>query len=598
MKKITLSLIIFCVTLLGAFSQKHDFKWVLGFSTLDNPYDSAWGITTIDFDTPDGNPIMSYGGNKKIDFIGACTSISDTEGKYLFSCNGSCLEDSSDQLLKNSDFLAANYQYPGPGEPSPQGVLILPYPGIENKFILFHKEDQLFNDYGLASSSLLFSEIEFNKQYPKGIMTKKRVPLIKDTLSSSCLSTVKHANGRDWWIIVSEDNHIGYYVLLLSNTGVKLISKQNFVGRKIGGGIGQSCFSNDGKYLATATSDDIRQLRYNNLYFFKFDRCSGILDNTSIIKFPYRELTWATGCAFSPNGKYLYAVTRDSLYQFKIIDDKIGRADKIIAYDGYQELVVPPFSYWSAWFGMLQQAPDGRIYGGDVGCSYRSLDVINNPNAESGDLDFRPHSISTITVHSDLPSYPNYRLGPIDGSFCDTLGIDNIPWCHWRYNQDTSDYLSFHFTDLSAYEVEEWFWDFGDKSSGVLNNSMSVNPRHKFSSNGVYEVCLTVKNKNGMNTLCRNIKIGNVVSTKEQPSIPEILTWPNPCKDYIVVNILDYNPEIMILHLFDNQGKQLMAQKLYQGSNVFRTESLSSGEYHILIYENGKELRTEKLVKL
>jgi len=596
MKKHTLLLLLFSISHLSSFSQKHDFNWLLGYSTRDNPFDTAWGITKIDFDTPDGNPLMTYNGNKKIDFHIACTSISDVNGRYLFSCNGAYIEDSLDQLLKNSDLLARNYSYPDDGESTPQGVLILPYPEFYDKFILFHKEDIFLNDYGIVSN-LLYSVVEFNKQYPRGIMTQKRISLVKDSLDSACLTAVKHANGRDWWVLVSEDNQISYYVFLLSNTGVQFVSKQTFPGRKVGGGVGQTFFSNDGKYLATATSDDYLKTRFNNIYFFTFDRCSGILDNLTYIKYPYHDETWATGCSFSPDNKLFYVVTADSLYQYSIVDNKLTGKESIAGYDGYTELVIPPDVYWSTWFGMLQQAPDGRIYGSGFASSCRSIDVINKPNFKGKNCDFRPHSVTTITMKTALPSYHNYRLGPIDGSFCDTLGIDNIPWCHWRYDQDTSDYLNFEFTDLSAYEVTQWSWDFGDPKSDS-NESMKKNPNHRFSGNGVYDVTLIVKNSNGSDTLLRTIKIGNVVSTKDESIILDIQMWPNPCKNYFVVNVLDYNPEKMILHLFNNLGKELLTQRLYQGSNIFDAGFLSSGEYHILIHENGKELRTEKLVKL
>ncbi|MBK8297084.1 MAG: PKD domain-containing protein [Saprospiraceae bacterium] len=97
---------------------------------------------------------------------------------------------------------------------------------------------------------------------------------------------------------------------------------------------------------------------------------------------------------------------------------------------------------------------------------------------------------------------PNYRLGPLDGSTCDTLGIDNIPWAWWRHDQDTSDYLNFEFTDLSAYEVTDWEWNFGDGMVSTLQN-----PLHRYSQKGVYDVCLIAKNKNGADTLCKTLNV-------------------------------------------------------------------------------------------
>ncbi|MFZ1257536.1 MAG: PKD domain-containing protein [Saprospiraceae bacterium] len=591
---LTLAFVIFFSPI--SFGQKNDFKWLLGYGT-SNPIDTNWGITIMDFNTDDGNPILRYDGNKRIQFAITSAIISDDNGEYLFSCNGSYIEDSTGHLMLNGDKLSDGARkYNDIGEVALQGALILPFPGDKSKYILFHTLESSLPDYGITNPEYFYSIVEQSTNYPKGKVIHKRKSFLRDTLSEN-VSAVKHANGRDWWIVINEGNHIGYYVYLLSDKGIELKSKQTFEGFRGSGGFGLSFFSNDGKYFATAVSAGSSLANaWNYLYFFTFDRCTGELGNLNYKRFPYQP-TWGTGCSFSSDSKLLYVATADTIYQFEISGNELKNQRRIAGYDGYAEIVVPPNSGYLTEFGMLQLAPNGKIYGMLPLGSYRSLDVINNPNLIGKDCDFKPHSVWSPTVKTAIPSFPNFRLGPIDGSTCDTLGIDNIPWCHWRYDQDTSDYLNFNFTDLSAYEVEQWCWNFGDPKSDS-NDSMKKNPNHRFSGNGVYDVTLIVKNSNGSDTLLRTIKIGNVVSTKDESIIPDIQMWPNPCKDYFVVNVLDYNPEKMILHLFNNLGKELITQRLYQGSNIFDAGFLSSGEYHILIHENGKELRTETLIKL
>ncbi|MBK8966601.1 MAG: hypothetical protein IPM36_07930 [Lewinellaceae bacterium] len=59
-----------------------------------------------------------------------------------------------------------------------------------------------------------------------------------------------------------------------------------------------------------------------------------------------------------------------------------------------------------------------------------------------------------------MPNFPNYRLGPLDGSPCDTLGLDNLPAAHFRWEfWDTLTPLNVSFTDLSIYEPATWQWD-------------------------------------------------------------------------------------------------------------------------------------------
>jgi PKD repeat protein len=157
--------------------------------------------------------------------------------------------------------------------------------------------------------------------------------------------------------------------------------------------------------------------------------------------------------------------------------------------------------------------------------------------------------------------------------------------------------LKFEFTDLSAYEVEEWSWDFGDPKS-ISNTSNAKNPMHKFSEKGVYEVCLIVKNRNGMDTLCRTVKLGVMVNTEDEKEIPEIQIWPNPCDDYVIINVMDYNPQKMTLKLYDLLGMPIELKLLYQGSNYINLKNLPTGVYFVQVAEGGKIVSSKRLLKL
>ena len=113
-----------------------------------------------------------------------------------------------------------------------------------------------------------------------------------------------------------------------------------------------------------------------------------------------------------------------------------------------------------------------------------------------------------------MANHPNYRLGPIDGSACDTLGIDNLPVA----NIDT-----FHFRDLSMGEPSEWLWDFGD---GKMSNEQHNN--HAYDSSGDYLVCLTVSNVNGSDTWCDSVSILLSNTNDLEFEIVKSFIYPNP----------------------------------------------------------------------
>lgn len=63
------------------------------------------------------------------------------------------------------------------------------------------------------------------------------------------LSACKHANGKDWWVIVLEYNTNKYHRYLLNKDGIKEIGVQA-VGDKDANGVGISVFSPDGTKYA------------------------------------------------------------------------------------------------------------------------------------------------------------------------------------------------------------------------------------------------------------------------------------------------------------------------------------------------------------
>jgi hypothetical protein len=254
--------------------------------------------------------------------------------------------------------------------------------------------------------------------------------------------------------------------------------------------------------------------------------------------------------------------------------------------------LTPP---WGSSYGLHQLAPDGRIYIVN-GHNNFVLHVIDRPNEYGKACRPRQNGFRLPTLtNRGTPNFPNFRLGPIDGSECDTLGIDNVPWAWWRYDQDTAIYRCFEFVDLSGYLTEEsepeWYWDLGD---GTLSRDTS--PIHCYARDGVYEVCLTVKNKYGADTLCRTLHVGTSSTDDEGKIIISSELFPNPASGHFVLNIHDYLPERMYLHLVNPQGQKVHTQRLYQGSNVIDTHTLPPGLYSTLIYERGILVKVEKLV--
>ena len=78
-------------------------------------------------------------------------------------------------------------------------------------------------------------------------------------------------------------------------------------------------------------------------------------------------------------------------------------------------------------------------------------------------------------------------------------------------NSSTCQFTDIQFSDISNYNPDTWFWDFGDGNTSILQN-----PIHFYQDSGTYNVSLTVS-KNGECT--QNIQKINYISVFEDPEI-------------------------------------------------------------------------------
>ena len=151
------------------------------------------------------------------------------------------------------------------------------------------------------------------------------------------------------------------------------------------------------------------------------------------------------------------------------------------------------------------------------------MHVIDRPNEKGMACNVRQHAIKLPRYnYRSMPHYPNYRLGPVDGSPCDTLGINNLPVANFRCEPDSLNPFLFDFIDNSWYAPTEWHWAFGDGT-----DTSSMDAAHAFPGPGAYQVCLTVSNDNGGDTACKEVAIPatntNGVATEGLP-----LLYPQP----------------------------------------------------------------------
>jgi hypothetical protein len=95
----------------------------------------------------------------------------------------------------------------------------------------------------------------------------------------------------------------------------------------------------------------------------------------------------------------------------------------VATYDGFfAGCGYTKFLYWTLM-------SNGKIYGIPAGCGSQYLHVINAPDSAGTACNVQQHSFFLPTFNAyTYPNYPNYRLGKLDGSVCDTItGIAPVP---------------------------------------------------------------------------------------------------------------------------------------------------------------------------
>ena len=410
MKHITFFIILFFTIAVSAqtIDTKRNNIWLFGYDSYYNLINPKSGNTIVDFNI---KPPANYFQYTDMNFNDDIAIVSDTAGKLLFYTNGIYVADATHQPMLNGKGLnpgkeadkEAKYGYI-----LPQGSLILPKPGNTDLYYLIHSST-IFdivntpNDY--KGEKLYYTLIDMSKNDGKGeVIEKNKVIIGNKFIDIGKITACRHANGKDWWIIMADFNNKILNVLLLDTNGIKISKKVTFQkGGKEGGG-GQAVFSPDGTKYARLNIHSIFQ---TELSLFDFDRCTGTLSNQKYLQIN-NDTTYGGGISVSPNSKYLYAYLYNKIYQFDLSEqDVFSKIDTIDTYDGF---IDPDFGTKTKFY-IGQLAPDNKIYITSLGTT-RYLHVIEEPNKKGKACNVVQHGFKLARKnYTTMPNFPNFRLG-------------------------------------------------------------------------------------------------------------------------------------------------------------------------------------------
>ena len=485
MKYLCLILLYTC-TLLQA--QKHDNNWILGGDCIE--VSDIRGLANLTFTKLHNIPIRNKESNYRMEDTN--TSMSDEAGRLQFYTNGNDIYNYRNEPIKNGQRLEqdANCR----AERVTQGVFSIPLSEHAGQYVLFTIGNEfLFDglDFIGEDLSVYYNVVDMNANEGKGELIVRQDLMLQDTLNSGQGMVCQHANGRDWWLLLFEYNSNRYYRFLIDTNGYQQLGGAT-TQLPVLSGRNQVAYSADGNFYAAFNTIDEEQGAFLSL--FSFDRCTGLLSNQRTFSVPRDGPSG--GLAFSPNSRFLYVSSQQTLYQYDLWAEDIEASRFTIGHwDGFLE-----DNFWTSTFHTMLLGPDHKIYVGTPTDGH-FIHVIHDPNKKGLACDFEQRGLEWPTYkHRSIPNFPYYRMGALEGSGCDTLGIDNGPIANFSYSVPATDALAYSFEDMTLREPLSWSWDFGDGAA-----SQEQHPSHEYSAYGSYRVSLITNNEIDVDTFRRNV---------------------------------------------------------------------------------------------
>ena len=338
--------------------------------------------------------------------------IADSAGQLIFYTNGCSVGNKNYEMIPGTDTLEytsiiITCPY---GQPNLNGAFFLPSLSHPNEILLFHKDDQFTTNWNwifATSYNTWYTVLDKTMNIGLGGLVTRNNILYNTETCRDGFQAVKHANGRDYWLVQQDFDTSAFITFLYTPNGFYGPYFQNVNIPLFRGGTPNAIFNRQGTKFATTAWN-------NNLMLFDFDRCTGQFTYTNKVDTTWQYLGYSF--CFSAKGNKIYRLNNsDQIYQYDTadVDFNISR-DTVAIYDGY-------FDVDSTKFGYLYLAADDKIY---INSAIGYQHLIEKPDLAGTACNVLQHNIKhPAWVGNAFPNYINYDLGPLVGSPCDTLSV-------------------------------------------------------------------------------------------------------------------------------------------------------------------------------
>ncbi len=419
------------------------------------------------------NGTLSAIGTGQLNTQEGCSGYSDPQtGQLLFYTDGVNVWNKNNIIMPNGTGLGGCYS-------STQSALVIPKPGSSTQFYIF----TVGGWAGLDTCNGNFESniVDMTLNGGLGDVTVKN----QLVLSSVCekLTATLHCNGVDYWVVVHKFNSDEFYSYLLTSAGLSafpVVSTAGIMHEDTLGGdgfeaIGYMKISPDGKKLALACYANVQTVE-----IFDFNYTTGVINNniTDTTWNDYSGFSGLYGIAFSPDNSKLYVSAIDgTVFPSEVFQYDLSSGISATILASRTQISSAAIQY----YGALQLAPNGKIYGAKPGSAY--LDVINNPNNAGAACGFVSNGL---------------QMGNSQGQHTSTFGLPNFVEL---FNTPTEFKLTYDgcggtytatLLDTVIPLPVTVVWNFDDPASGANNTSTLFNPTHLFTTSGSFNVSMTI----------------------------------------------------------------------------------------------------------
>lgn len=167
---------------------------------------------------------------------------------------------------------------------------------------------------------------------------------------------------------------------------------------------------------------------------------------------------------------------------------------------------------------------------------------------------------------------------------CKTVSVCDKPIVNFDIAVSTAEVS----TTNTSTNATSYRWTFGD---GQSDNTTS--PKHTYTANGDYDICLTAYNNCDSATLCKKAKIEGISSTISSANTFGIIIYPNPASSVLNIDFTKNN--FTTLKIENLLGQIILTKNLTNQKNQINISNLPKGNYLIELSNNKGEKYYQKL---